>query len=693
MLAFAELDSRQQTLVIRRLDWIIKIQNAPRSERAAVVAQAAAALKVSCPTIYRIVREYLTEGWGALTDQRGSRSNRGLPQAFVDFVRQRHLQCQRSNTGREVHRQIIEQWRLWMRTGDFKHAIPGYAAPPPAGPSGNPAGWSVDTFRRLRPDSYALAVTRQGGKRAASFLPSILKTRVGSRFGAVVFFDDQDYDLKIAPRGMGQRALRPQGFNCLDYLSGAFLNHAIRLRWWDQAEDQYRTLTQQDFTWFVISFLQKHGYRTDSTGTTLVFEHGTATGYNNKALATAGGFSSFDDALAAVSYGCIRVDRSGLFNQPAFAGMLFRPQSSGNPNFKAPLESLFNLVRNRMAALPGATGRNRDLKPAEQYGQDQYTGQMLKLWDRLDERHREWIRFPVLTAEQFGEIAARVYDAINARTDHALEGWEQCGFVATQMRFTPDERSPWLSQSEVADLPESSRIALLSNMENRGHVRTARLSPAEVARACAGELTRLPDHAIPLLIPSQWARPVTVKQDRTISIKDQMLGPEAFQYIARIEDADGARVLKPGVKLLAFLNPFAPARLVVCREDGAFVGTLQQMTRCGFTDADGILGQLKARAEMKADLDTGIRPHLAGLIEERAEMKRINERLAKGLPVLPDDVAEARSEAARQGQRTAAANRLKTHGGPVDWDAESTPAAESSAWDELPADDELPEAL
>jgi hypothetical protein len=233
-------------------------------------------------------------------------------------------------------------------------------------------------------------------------------------------------------------------------------------------------------------------------------------------------------------------------------------------------------------------------------------------------------------------------------------------------------------------------------MEKPGHVRTARLSPAEVARQFGGDLTRLPDAVIPLLVPLQWARPATVRSDRTIAIQDQMLGPEAFQYVCRIEGSHGATVLNPGMKLLCYLNPFAPARLVVCREDGAFIGTLHQMTRAGFTDQDAILDQLKTRAAMKADMDTAVRPHLAGLIEDRKEMKRVNDRLAAGKPVLPEDIAAARSEAGRKATRTAAANRLQSHGSAIDWDnyqPEPDAAEGRSAWDDLPEDYEIPEAL
>lgn len=655
--AVSRLAADKRDELFKRLGWIWKIDREPAGRKIEAVKLAALDLGLSEVQVHRLRRRYREGGWAALCDGRGQRCN-APPEAFREYVKTLHFQCQRSTTGREVQRMLVERWRLWLRTGDARHAIPGYETPPPAGPKGYPFGFSEDTILRLRPEKCELTAVRQGAKAAYKFLPSILKTRVGLRFGQVVFCDDQDLDLKIMPRGTGQRALRPQGFNFMDYLSGAFVHHVIRLRWWDTPKDQYRTLTQQDFTWALLAHLQRNGYRRDEFGTTLVMEHGTATGFDNAKLATWGGHHSLDDALSAVSGGCIKVSRSGLFNGPVFAGMLFRPQSSGNPNFKAPLESMFNLVRNRMSALPGATGRNRDLKPAEQYGQDLYIGQLMKLWARLDDRHRASMILPVLTPEEFGTAAEAVYAAINARTEHGMEGWEKLGFTAPQLRFTPDDRSPWLSRPEVEALPDGIRAALLAMTETPGHMRPAKLSPADVARLYAGELTKLPDHCIPLLVPTAWARPSTVKENRTVAIQDQLLGAEPFSYVARIEDRDGARVLAPGTKLLCYLNPFACERLVICREDGAFLGTLLQQTRAGFMDTPAIIGQLKERAQLKADLDTGVRPHHEGLMAERAEMKRVNGRLADGLPVLPEEVAAARAESAREGVRTRKANEI-----------------------------------
>lgn len=61
---------------------------------------------------------------------------------------------------------------------------------------------------------------------------------------------------------------------------------------------------------------------------------------------------------------------------------------------------------------------------------------------------------------------------------------------------------------------------------------------------------------------------------------------------------------------------------------------------------------------MKADMDTAVRPHLEGLMADRAEMKRHNQRLADGKAVLADEIAEARAESARNGVRTRKVNEI-----------------------------------
>jgi hypothetical protein len=698
---FSKLAIPAQHRVLEKLDWVDRIAKAGHGAKDGIVQLAAADLGVSPGAVRRYCQRFREAGWRGLKDTRiQGAGSAGKPQAFKDFVAALHLQNQRATTGREVQRQLVERWRKWRMTGDPQWAIPGYTTPPAAGPKGYPVGWSEDQITALRPDAHALATARQGGKSAADYLPSILKTRYGTRFGQVVFFDDQDYDNKVVAPGLSQKALRPQGFNSIDYLSGCFLDYSIRLRWWDMEKGQYKTLTGIEATWFLISHLQKHGYRRDADGTTLVVEHGTMNGFDNADLLTPDGHRSLASAILAVTDGHVRTARSGLFNTPVFAGMLFRPQSSGNPNFKSPVEGMFNLVRNRHAALPGATGRNRDLKPAEQYGQDIYIAQLLKVWERLDDQHRQVMRFPIATAAQFGSAAIAMYQAINSRRDHALEGWARCGFVTPLFRWTPDERSPWIGQQELARLTDGNpalAAAVDGLMTQEGHVMPVQLAPVEVADQYRRELTRLADHLIPLLIPVAWARRVEVTSERTIRIKDQMLGPDAMIYIARTENRDGAFVLKPGTKVLAYLNPFLPEKLIVCREDGSFLGTIHQQTRAGWADTEAITAQLGMRAEIKADLDSAVRPHLAGLIEDRTEMKRTNDRLAAGQPVLPDEIAAARVAAGQKGHRSAAANRMQSRGQAVDYDAMPDPRGHATTTSDplagLADEEDLPDSL
>ncbi len=673
--AFVALPAAAQADILIKLGWIERIESAGRRFKGPIKEAAADALVVSVGAINRYLTWFKAEGWRGLIDERlKGTGSKGLPEAFKDWVRQLHLQHQRATTGREVHRIVVERWSKWRRTADPKFAIPGYDTCPSDCGKGYPAGWSEDQIVRLRPEAYALAVVRQGEKAGAKFLPDILKTRAGTRFGQVVFFDDQDYDNKIVAPGMKSgKTLRAQGFNALEYLSAEFPLYSIRLRWWDMDKSQYRTLTGVEATWFQVLYLQRHGYRNDEVGTTIVQEHGTMKGFANKELTTAHGHHSLADALEALSGGKIKTIASGLYNTPVFAGMLFRPQSSGNPDFKAPLEGIFNLVRNRFAALPGATGRNRDHAPAEQRGQDLYVKQMLAVHDRLDERHQELIRWPLLTAAQFGDAAAAVYAAINARTEHELEGWARCNHVVPQFRWTTDGTSPWLSQQRLAELPPRQRAAAESLMELPGHVRPVNLSPSHVADLYRKELTKIPDEWIPLLIPIQWALDATVDSNREVIIRDKMLGPEPFVYIARFRGQDLTSTLTTGTRLKCYLNPFDPSRLYICRADGSWLGVIHQKRRDNWLDHEAIKEQLAERVEMKADMDLEVRPHLEGLMRDRAEMKRTNDRLKDGKPVLPEEIAEARVAAGLKGVRTAAANRIRNLGEAIDYDAAPDP--------------------
>ena len=56
------------------------------------------------------------------------------------------------------------------------------------------------------------------------------------------------------------------------------------------------------------------------------------------------------------------------------------------------------------------------------------------------------------------DIAWRVYDAFNDRTDHALEGWERMGLVVPMVRLSTD--GDWITLTD--SIPEADRHTLLN---------------------------------------------------------------------------------------------------------------------------------------------------------------------------------------------------------------------------------------
>jgi hypothetical protein len=634
----------------------------PWGGRVAAAETIAARFGVSLGTVYRKAAAFEAQGWRGLVPGNTKAGGAGKSQAFKDWVTALFITHQRDMTGETVAKAVLDQWSLWHRTGDPRHAIPGFTAPPAPGRKGYPAGFSAKQLKRYRPDSYAARLARQGEKAASCFLPSILRTRVGTAFGQVVFFDDQDYDCKVVAPGHSGRALRPQGFNCLDYHSGAFLDWTMRLRWWDAGTEKYRTLTQVEFVWFVVNYLTEWGYRADETGTVLVMEHGTASGFSNQSLTTAGGCHDFDSALAMATGGKVAVERSGLFNSPVFAGMLFRPQSAGNFRFKSPLEGMFNLVRNRMAALPGPTGLSAAMKPEEQYGLDKYCETLLKVWDRLDDAHRQLLQFPVYQLHELARVTDLIYRGINARTDHALEGWQALGYVAPQLRLDPE--GPWRTLDEVRTLPPQTQQLALSLLDQPGFCRNIALPPAAIVAARRAELTKLPPAAVPLLIPMEWAKRAKVKANRTIVIQDQLCGPEAFTYTARIETRHGAETLRPDLSVLAYFNPHRPDTLALCDMDGRYIGTIAATSRAPFLDREAIELRLGERAALKADLDAPVRAALAGTMDERQAMRDTNARLRDGLPVTSEERSTA-AAAVRTDRSAAAFGRAAVKAAPA----------------------------
>lgn len=695
------LSEAQNQDLMRKLEAVAAVNGAAYGIKGDVVARYARAMHVSPQAVLAWCTAYRKNGADALVDSRRSaaKGRAHVPDITGEWWRDLIIRCQRNDSIREARRQAIDQWKLWRRTGDPRHCIPGYSTPPEDCGKGYPIGWSEENFRRYAPSKFQRTLARQGRIAADRLLPSILGTRVGTRYLEVVYFDDQKYDHHITAAGFS-RPMVPIGFNAVDKLTAYAFQPHIRLRWYDEAAEKHRSLTMREFMWYVIHILTTVGYRTDEVGTTLVKEHGTANTWSNQAMRTPLGFHSFEQAVTSLLDGHVRLDDSGLYNKAVWAEMVHGPKPSGNPRFKAPIESFFHVVRNYHLALPGQTGRNVDESPEENYGLIAYESKLAEKAATLPPAIRAGIISELYTAAEFGFFSQLAYQALNERTDHRIQGWEDCGFVVPAWRWAEDPPDMWRSREELASLPQH----LIDHANHQARLdpslrKPVRLSPADAMAAVSGDaaVRRMSREDAVLLIPMEWAHPVTIRPKHEIVIADPMLSTEPLVYFSELTNGNGRReYLQPGDSVLAHINPFDLDRLMIMDQSGKYIGSVIRSVRTG-RDKETVELMFRERARISGNLGARTRHAMSPIAAQRQIQKASNDDLitkarlmAEGKPATDP---EQRSAAAQQGQRTAAANRLQKHGIAQDWDNVDPTAEESSPWDDLPADTPIPDAF
>ena len=667
---FTQETRRAQAHVLRWISILDPLRE--KRNRGALFEQIGAHLEMSEGAVRKRYYRYMdgvngkvSPVWEGIIDRRKfpAPKVKAMPTAFVDFWKGLLEQFQRDDSGKQAHRALLSQLDRW-RKGDASERIPGYAEPPALASHCKvarrrvPRGWSYRNLIEIKPRAFNLVSSRQGPKKAAELLPSNYGTRAGLRFLERVFFDDQEYDQKIRiDHGNSGKVMRPLGFNALDHLTGAFLDYSIKLTRWDDDAGVRRQLTQKLFVWQVLSVLMKVGFRNDSIGTTFVFEHGSATGYGERDDMRG---LSFDGVLRSVTGGRVSVDRSGRFDQPFLAQALFRgrgKQASGNPRFKAPLESMFHLVRTMSSGLLGQTGSIQRLNGPETDAKfDSYSRQVAKAISNLPEQRqaRAWelARFPYHTFAEFVELMGLVYSAINNRQDHKLEGWETAGFV--EHGFLVDlvgGGESFVTREKFMALEPERQQAIEAVAEPC----PMQLSPTQAARLSlkrdAGKIARLNESHIPLVIPPDdaWTYRVKVNRKGEFKIQDRLnFGPEPLIFIASVEDQHGRRDLRPGSEFRGYLNPYLPDRLVLTDLDGRFLGGCDRFQKYAAGDKAGAYRNQAQINAYRKRIGAPSERRNAKFADDMAEMVEHNEKLLSGAPVTPEEIAEHSASEKRQ---------------------------------------------
>ena len=694
------LSPDQQAGMFKKLGVIQQIENAKYGTKGTLVTLMAKQHLVSEQVIHVWLKSFKDLGWEGLVDGRraAARGRALMPGITAQWIKDKILRTQRNDAVKEVYRQILDQWNLWRRTGDPQWAIPGFTAPPQDCGKGYPSGFSYESVRRCKPTDYQASLARQGTQASYRSLPSILGTRVGHKYLETIFFDDQKYDVQVRVPGY-DRPMVPLGFNALDRLTAFPFTPHIRLRWYDCEAEVNRSLTQKEFVWYLITILCTEGYRTDEVGTTLIQEHGTAKAWSNKQFTTPDGYHSFQEALSALTGGSVRMDDSGLFNKPAFKELLYGPKSSGNPRFKAPIESFFHAVRTYMLPMIGQTGRNPDEAPEENYGIDQYERRLLKIAETLPKNLRDGILSNYLTGVEFGQMTMLAYDALANRTDHAMEGWAKCNHVEPVWKWKHEKDSDiWRPRSELIGLPEHVRAHALHEQSQDPRLTDCIAWSPAIARAhhlLDPAISKLDFSDAVHLLPREWAKAVKVRDRHQIHLTEALLPGEELIYLPELTTPRGrTEYLQPGDEVMVHLNPLMPDTLLCYDKQFAFIGTLTRNVRIGHDNAQ-LEEMYKQRSRLRGALDAPVRRAMQPVSDRRDAVATANrDYIDRAQGKIPAGSPEARSESAKQGVRTAAANRLQGRGEVIDYDA--IPVA-SDAWRDpfadLPDDNHFPDSI
>lgn len=583
-------------------------------------------------TIIRLFNAWRKFGAVALIDKKrfGKYLNegyqRGLPPQFIEHWKKLNRTFQRSGGAAKSYKVLMDQLNQWRR-GHAEHAIPGYDYPPENQRGTlHPVGWTLGNLRRHGLEKVDAALSRQGRAAAKKYLPMVYHTRVGLKVGEVLVPDDQWWDTEVAwNNGVRSRAL---SFDILDLLSGFEVKYGFQKRKDDDGKSI--ALKEIDLFWLFLAHFTETGYRED-TGTLIMTERGTAK------FAT-----DLVEGLFNASGGKITVKKGGMDNK-AIKGFFFDGAAKGNPRWKPGRESTFGLLRNMAAHLIGATGRNHEESPEDWNRKNEYVEWLLR---KVPEEKWHLLLLPILTENQFMEIAVNIKNAINNRTDHNLEGWDQLGFIAHMFRMPEWGDDEWVPleamQSEMAKLPWEKRELL--NLAIKSHdtklIHTRNMSPAEVWHAGKHELTRLSLWTYNIVIPVRLAHKRHVTDNREIHIFG--MSKDHHRYDARCRNAAGYDImLRPQDEVLVYVNPLSPDQALCCDTNGAAIGIINRIVRSTVRDEAAFLKRMGTVRQMTADIEAPIARSMEDLAAKEQAMVKHNERVVKGLPVTATEHEQA----------------------------------------------------
>lgn len=623
-----ELPAAAVDSVRTRLAWMERLDTAPHITKAC--AALASEAEVAKGSLYRLYRKWVDSGknWEALLDRRlvSKTWHRSQPMGLPhDFLWHFKALCESNQRGsRSAYRLLLRQLDEW-RSGRGR-AIPGYQYPP-ENQSGKdfPHGWGYRNLMNHLPNDVELAAARLGRSAAKELLPSVLTTRVNLYPFAEIQFDDMWHDFLV--NVLGQRsARRLLEFGAIDTFSGYFLPPGLKARVTDEVTQKNKLLNGRDFRLYVAYILTVFGYH--PKGTILNMENATAS------IPTA-----MIDTIKLLTNGLVTVTKSAMDGRAAFP-MHYGAMPKGNPRQKALKECMGNLIHNETAFLLGNVGLDRNHSPAELHGRNKENDLLLAI-STLKPHLADSLKFGFLSFPDAVQAVLEIYDRVNRRPDHRIEGFWEAGLRVEEIRLSRSIEQ-WIPLADIKKLPEQEQQSIAAVVSADEELKRVRLmTPKEVIEREQSQLIRLPFSCLPNLLGKEEG---VVKQVRQglFHIENQELGERKF--LAQIKDASGfPRLIDNGTPCRVFLNPFVPDRLILADpETNEFLGECGPWNRVDRADVDAIYHQAGRTEKLFKDAvsEAGLRSSRSKVERQRHNAKVIRDS-CNGDNLRPDGVDTA----------------------------------------------------
>ena len=599
---------------------------------------------LSLKSLYRKLDQFRQVGVWACVDRRVARrvSAQGIA-ANTLFVEEWHRRVLANR------RKVKPAWRALML--DFVNgvAIPGvgtwrelYAAtfgyrpaadePCPWGESTPPPGWSLRNLMMVSPDKCSLEAARIGlGQAKIDFLPTVRLTRVGLLPCQVVEVDDMWYEHMVIFGG-NARPQRVLEFALMDRLTGHVVGHLAKPV--VEAADGTRKTLKSAWVRYLYHYLLCVVGVPDG-GCVIKGEHGTASADD-----------TFASALAAIN--AVRegagwkpvVFRAGSIVTEPLAKGLPGVQSKGNPRHKGMIEQMHATLKNYADSIIfGGIGGGRGVQPHEAIGMAREDAALVKLAEVLPATPGSGLRFNFPTWAAFARAVDEAHRRMDERTEHQLEGWEECGFMVGELKVAGMPH--WTAMPRMEALP-AERAAQVRALVASGaaEYRERRMSPAEAWASAtkAAKLERVSAAFAPMILGKELAHAGTVGDKLTVTVRDAETG-EMYTVAAIID----GKPLPRGAKVHVWINPMDCGKAYVCDVQGRFLGVARSLPAVR-ADADADVAELQEQLGLRSAALADARAKLEPVV--RARLRERNEAAAANLGALgvEDPVARKAAE-------------------------------------------------